>query len=341
MNRFINQIRLISTGRSVGGTGDFGDVPSESTGRHRAEQPQPGTSDHGRPRNRPDDGSLARQQREQLTLEAEKHTASLEKPTGEQFHDELFRGLTDYLKCMVSVEDDKFFHITCHVDPTLKQKIERGEYVDLERLLPKDRMSMKCIDQQALTLVNHDGNTYFVPAEHSSKITNVRRWEQAFRVYAAVYSNANPSRSAEIWQYVYVINTAAASYVWDNVAYYDYTFRQLMHKYPNRSWAKNYNQLWNLAMKDPIPKNDAQTHQSSYFSGGPGTSGPQQHTSGGGSQKYGDWRDRCCWRYNGAGCKKWNCRFDHKCNYCGSWSHNAKNCEKKKNKTKRHDKNKK
>ena len=34
--------------------------------------------------------------------------------------------------------DDDFFHITCHIDPTLKAKIERGEYVELERLLSRD-----------------------------------------------------------------------------------------------------------------------------------------------------------------------------------------------------------
>ena len=107
-------------------------------------------------------------------------------------------------------------------------------------------------DDQTVTLVNWDRNTFFIPSESGHKITNVRRWEQAFRVYAAVYSNDNPSRSAEIWQYVYVVNTAAASYIWENVSYYDYTFRQLMHKYSNRSLAKVYNQLWNLAMKDPI-----------------------------------------------------------------------------------------
>ena len=262
----------------------------------------------------------------------------MEKPTGEQiFPDDLFRGLTEYLKRMVSTDDDEFFHITCHVDPNLKQRIKKGEYVDLEKLLPKDRMSMRGSDQQTLTLVNRDGNTFFVPSEHSNRITNVRRWEQAFRVYAAVYSNANPSRSAEIWQYVYVINTAASSFLWENVAYYDFTFRQLMNKYPNRSWAKTYNQLWNLSMKDPIPKNVQNTSVVHHYSGGGGgnSAGGDNFTSHKQeNKKYGDWRDRCCWRFNGSGCKKWNCRFDHRCNYCGSWSHNVKNCDKKKNKGK-------
>ena len=33
--------------------------------------------------------------------------------------------------------------------------------------------------------------------------------------------NANPRRASKIWQYVYVIHTAAAANPWDNVYFYD------------------------------------------------------------------------------------------------------------------------
>ena len=39
------------------------------------------------------------------------------------------------------VSDDDFFHLTCHIDPSLFHKIEKGEYVELEKLLPKDKLS--------------------------------------------------------------------------------------------------------------------------------------------------------------------------------------------------------
>ena len=76
--------------------------------------------------------------------------------------------------------------------------------------------------------------------------------KQAFRVYAAIYCAANPTRSGEIWQYIYTINTAASTYQWDNVQYYDTVFRQMMSEKPGRSWAKTYVQLWQLALKDRI-----------------------------------------------------------------------------------------
>ena len=39
----------------------------------------------------------------------------------------------------MGISDDDFFHLICHVDPALKTKIENGEYVDLDKLLPRDR----------------------------------------------------------------------------------------------------------------------------------------------------------------------------------------------------------
>ena len=87
--------------------------------------------------------------------------------------------------------DDTFFHITCHIDTQLHQKIERGEYIELDKLLPKDRYA-KSNDNQRVELVNREGATYFVSTSKYDKITGVRKWEQAFRIYAAIYSKANP-----------------------------------------------------------------------------------------------------------------------------------------------------
>ena len=36
-------------------------------------------------------------------------------------------------------EDDEFFHLTCHIDNVMRNKIERGDYVELEKLLPKGK----------------------------------------------------------------------------------------------------------------------------------------------------------------------------------------------------------
>ena len=154
-----------------------------------------------------------------------------------------------------------------------------------------------------------------------------KKWEQAFRVYEAIYSKANSSRSAEIWHYLYIINTAVSSYAWENVAYYDFTFRQMISHNPNRSWAKLYSHLWNLAITEAI--------RQIWFPGE-----HEQHT-----QKQFHVKQ---WR------KKWqkiksplleiqqkptlvilHAKYEHKCSYCGMYGHSVLDCTKlfsKKNK---------
>ena len=200
--------------------------------RVQAPQPQPGTS-----RNQQDGLSAqldeAKEKATRMIVEAEKYKALVNTPPGKQnFLQQEGEvggvGLRENAGARMDV-DDEFFHVTCHVDVGMKGKIQRGEFIELERLLPKTK---KSIDGR-MDLIFKEGKSYFVPAAPDNKITGIRRWEQAFRIYAAIYSEANPSRAAEIWQYVHVINLAASTYVWDNVATYDTTFRHLMASNPH------------------------------------------------------------------------------------------------------------
>ena len=114
------------------------------------------------------------------------------------------------IKCLLDNDDD-FFHVTCHVDSALN-----GEFVELEKLLPKEHGSITLGGSEDLDFrsfiqaIARGGSTYLGPGmEHKDRKSNgIRRWEQAFRVYAAIYTEEHPERAAEIWQYVYTINTA-------------------------------------------------------------------------------------------------------------------------------------
>ena len=162
-----------------------------------------------------------------------------------------FRQLLESLKVKYDDEDDdQFFHVTCHIDSSLRAKIAKGVFVELDKLLSKTRNQIMqgSQEQEGIEVIRNGSSYVLPPISKESRINNIRRWEQAFRVYAAIYSEHNPDRATEIWQYVHIINTAASSFIWENVAFYDYTFRQLMHAKPKRYWAKIYNQVWNLAM---------------------------------------------------------------------------------------------
>ena len=246
-----------------------------------------------------------------IILEAEKFCANVNAPKGNDLNTLDF-GI-DQQKEMDNLRlndnDDNFFHVTCHVEPSLRAKIERGEFIDLERLLTKDT-NFKVYDEKRIELVSRGGNTFFtLVSDHEAKINGIRKWEQAFRIYAAIYMRANPHQASKVWEYVYVINTAASSFHWDNVAFYDSTFRQLMSQKPWRSWAKTYVQGWNLAMRDPIVRTQGNTNMKGKR----------------------DWRDDCCWRFNKNRCREGsNCHFDHRCTYCGRWGHGYFNCRKRK-----------
>ena len=230
------------------------------------------------------------------------------------------------------VSDDDFFHLTCHIDPNLIHKIEKGEFIELEKLLPKDRIgSGKGNDENRLEWVQRDGNTFLVSAGRDTKITGIRRWEQAFRAYATIYCAANPHRSKKIWQYIAVINTAASSFAWDNVYNYDITFRHLMAFNPSRSWAVCYNQMWNLSMRDSLPKNQYnRSHpQVPHLPNKPSTSNSYNQRNFG-KQNGNKSKPDHCWNFNkGVPCKFGKrCKYIERCSYCDDPNHGVYACPK-------------
>ena len=285
----------------------------------------------------------------QLLVQAEKFKAKVEAPKGrfselllpydyEQLRSKFVKpeGLapldSEILFLCSFDQDDEFFHVTSQIDPNLKIKIERGEFVELERLLPRDRNSGRGDDLngQLFKLITQGTNSYLEPPmpKNSGKINSVKKWDQAFRVYAAIYTHVNPERASEIWQYVYVIHTAAAANPWDKVYYYDINFQELMASKPWPSWGKTYTQGWNMAF------NNAAVSSYHYPSQNVNNSGNNSNSN---NVKQRDWRDDCCWRFNKNRCKKPanECIYDHRCTYCAGWKHGFFKCRKRNNKFKK------
>ena len=219
----------------------------------------------------------------------------------------------------------------CHIDGGLKTKIEKGEYVDLEKLLQKKGAGpfLSGNDFEHLEWVRGDNGTYLVPAKKQSKINSFRRWEQAFRVYATIYCGANPTRAKEIWQYISVINTAANVYVWGNVYSYDVIFCQLMQFNPGRSWSITYNHMWNLSMRDPLPSN-SKMGRFNNSNANLGWTGQGNKGNGGGTPRGVRRKTDYCWNFNkGIKCRYGSkCKFTERCSYCDSASHGVHACHK-------------
>ena len=266
----------------------------------------------------------AQRRMEQAIVEAEKFKAAEEKSPGTIFTLQQQESSSKRAVVGEGYSDDDFFHLTCHIDPNLKRKIENGEYVDLDKLLPKDSaFAGRTVqtNETKLEWVQSEGSTYLVLAKSVSKINCFRRWEQAFRMYVTLYCTKNPERAREIWQYISVINTAAMSYNWDNVYNYDIVFRQLMEFNPSRSWAVTYNQMWNLSMTNPITGNNGGQRRG-FLNG----NGNQSSLASSQNKRKMDY----CWSFNkGVRCKFGKkCKFIEQCSYCDSTSHGVISCDK-------------
>ena len=91
--------------------------------------------------------------------------------------------------------DENYIIVGSHMDPALKEKMRKGEYVDFARILPKDKMQGE--EDHRLELVYKGGQTFFIPANEreiaGGGITNFHKWEQAFRVYSNEYLMAHPN----------------------------------------------------------------------------------------------------------------------------------------------------
>ena len=109
-----------------------------------------------------------------ILVEAEKYKAALVAPQGTVPIDKNVRLYRQF------DQDDDFFHVSCHIDDSLKLKIQNGDFVELDRLLPHER-SFGNPDSlggdEVMELISRGGHTYFDPALNKAKITSVRKWD--------------------------------------------------------------------------------------------------------------------------------------------------------------------
>ena len=305
INNYLNNIRLGGTNAvAVPSTSTEGET-QETTNRER----KGNTTDPQQQRN------LERSKADEAILAAERYKATIQQPP-EGRNDSLNQNLDSQilntkLARYFDNDDDEFFHITCHIEPHIRAKIKLGQFVELEKLLQKPEALMyKRQDRYQMTFI--DGEQVWTQAiDKSTKIDGIRKWEKAFRVYAAIYCEANPHRSVELLQYIESINDAAKKFSWEKVAHYDFVFRHLQAERPHRNWGKTYMQMYvRLAGDDHYQQQQSR----------------KQVENGGSSQT-----KATCYRFNkGQHCSYGReCRFEHKCSYCQSSNHCYSACRRK------------
>ena len=112
---------------------------------------------------------------ERAIVTAEKNKAELEIPRGKE--DLIFpsqsieMGKVPCVDFTVSDQDGDFFNINCHIDDNLKEKIERGEYVALEKLLFKLRQSLRGPEDEEdkIEVIKKNGLSYRIPTSNEKE----------------------------------------------------------------------------------------------------------------------------------------------------------------------------
>ena len=255
-------------------------------------------------------------------LEAEKYKAALENPRGMEFNftqtNQNKIGGLEFPDAPL-LDDDKFLEVTSHVDTATEERAQASKFLEFEKLLAKQNKAMFQNPNDSKGQVIN--GVFIGPAEEKGvKISNVHIWERAFRIYMALYTKAHPTKAPEMVQYMHTIHHAATKYTWENVYYYDITFRRMMEKNPNRSWAKTFGQMWNMALCDPLPKH----HQTNWNGSGNGAGQGQVGKRG---------NKGICWRFNRGICNYKDCKYPHRCTYCGGNNHGAFECYRKNKKS--------
>ena len=164
--------------------------------RERADDQPTNTPQWPRMQGRPSREDDARDQRDHAAetgrdvaarqiLEAEHFKADVTQPRGNDFWSlnnshtlpGQFKGLNVGEGQQISqnvIDDDEFLHVSCHVDKVLTEHVERGEYVDFDKLLMKEKYR-RGRDEDRLEFVNHEGHTYLAPVQNNAKINGVRK----------------------------------------------------------------------------------------------------------------------------------------------------------------------
>ena len=198
-----------------------------------------------------------------------------------------------------------------NIDPLVKQRIIRGEFVDFACLLLRDRVLAQ--QDTRLELYMNNGQPGFRSVTDSEVTGSFYKWEQAFRVYSTIYTDAHPEKAKQLIQYNHIIYSASLTYMWNNVYAYDIDFRLHMSENPSRNWGIILYQAWVLHMKERVQT--LNNRQDRSYSGTNSSSNNRKN-------------GKTCWKYNrGKYTYGFNCKFEHRCGICDKYGHGAHLCQ--------------
>ena len=139
--------------------------------------------------------------------------------------------------------------LSIHVDNNLKQKIWKGKYLDLEKLLPET--SFTKAEPVNLTL-RSNGKLTLAKHSHTRSITHINDWITAFLIYMDVYMEMYPKRGRELLHYMAIIRRMASQNKGPAWYLYDKEFRRSLPHYQSLSWMIKDSEIYDRCVYDSM-----------------------------------------------------------------------------------------
>lgn len=196
----------------------------------------------------------------------------------------------DVNNAIISVNDE----LGMHVAHATKQKIMKGEFVELYSLLDRHQ-----VNDQENKIVLNNGQLSFKPV-NQNKIFDIQTWLDAFFIYMSIYLVAHPDQAQKMLKYMANVKTAASRSHGFGWREYDRQFRIKKARNDCIPWNQIDQELWLLYINSP--------------SSAPGQQSPQRNA---------------CFDFNNKGfCMRQYCHYSHTCLKC-SGKHPATKCHEK------------
>ena len=123
-----------------------------------------------------------------------------------------------------------------HISLANKEKIVKGEFIDLASLLKNTNLNVKPVNQ-TISLVQ--GELVLQQKQQHQKINNIEQWTDAFVIYTSVYCQVHTHKFQDLLKYMCNIRIAAKRCSQYNFGWkqYDEQFRLKLAQSPTSSWA--------------------------------------------------------------------------------------------------------
>ncbi|XP_048249793.1 uncharacterized protein LOC125378379 [Haliotis rufescens] len=202
--------------------------------------------------------------------------------------------------------------ISAHVRQVLRERVWRGEFVELTTLLPGAQSHDDDDDDAFKMQMDSSGTLRFSPAKPANaRALSIGQWTSAFHIYMSIYVVKHFCQSTiqVMFAYMETIRNAAVRSGGFGWSYYDQQFRHRMARDPIREWGKIDGELWLKHMTPTMSRvRENKTERLTVpFSRGR------------------DLTVNACWDYNRSRCARPECKFIHKCSNCGE-QHPAYSC---------------